>query len=137
AAGEEAGADSVEKEAVVLTDQALELHRSCILIDGHNDLPWELRTKGSSNFDQLDIAQPQKKLHTDIERLRQGGVGAQFWSVYVPASTAYRGTALTMTLEQIEIVHAMMDRYPETFELALTVDDIERIHAAGKIASLI
>ncbi|MEO8498029.1 MAG: dipeptidase [Planctomycetota bacterium] len=107
------------------------------MFDGHNDLPWALRTKASSSFAKLDIAQSQPELNTDIARLRKGNVGAQFWSVYVPADTAKRGNALLQTLEQIELVHAMIERYPETFEFARTVDDIERIQAVGKIASLI
>jgi membrane dipeptidase len=123
---------------VVLTDEARELHASSLVIDGHNDLPWELRQQAQGRFDRLDIAKPQpKKLQTDIPRLRQGGVGAQFWSVWVPGSTANRGEALSTTLEQIALVKAMIARYPETFELALTTDDIERIHKSGKIASLI
>ena len=122
---------------VVLTDEARVLHKRAIVIDGHNDLPWELRMKGSLTFKRFDISKRQDSMHTDIPRLREGGVGAQFWSVYVPASTAYDGTALTATLEQIEMVEAMLDRYPETFELALTVADIERVYSEGKIASLI
>ena len=73
---------------------------------------------------------------TDIARLRAGGVGGQFWSVYVPAEHAGQ-RAVTATLEQIDIVHRMMRKYPETFELALTADDVERIFKKGKIASLI
>jgi membrane dipeptidase len=123
---------------VVLTDEARELHASSLVIDGHNDLPWELRQQTRGRFEQLDIAKPQAgKLHTDIPRLRQGGVGAQFWSVWVPGSTAKRGEALSTTLEQIALVKAMVSRYPETFELALTTNDIERIYKSGKIASLI
>lgn len=122
---------------VVLTPEAERIHKNCILIDGHNDMPWEIRKQGSRTFDQLDISKPQTTLQTDIPRLRQGGMGAQFWSVWVPATTAYDGTALVSTLEQIDLVHAMINRYPDTFELALTVDDIRRIHSKGKIASLI
>ena len=125
------------REPVVLTDAARGLHQDALVIDGHNDLPWELRSQGSLSFERLDLAKPIPTTHTDIPRLRQGGIGGQFWSVYVPASTAYDGTALIATLEQIEMVHAMIDRYPDTFESALTADDIERIHAQGKIASLI
>ncbi len=122
---------------VVLTPQAAELHRSLLVIDGHNDLPWAMRTLAARSFENLDIAQPQEKLQTDIPRLRAGGVGAQFWSVYVPGETLQEGTSLAQTLEQIEVVHAMIDRYRDDFELALTSDDVERIHSAGKIASLI
>lgn len=122
---------------VVLTDAARRLHASVLVIDGHNDLPWELRKQAAGQFERMDISQPQASLQTDIPRLRQGGVGAQFWSVWVPVDTAKRGAALSTTLEQIDLVHRMLARYPETFELARTADDIERIHRAGKIASLI
>ena len=73
---------------------------------------------------------------TDIPRLAAGGVGGQFWSVYVPAELTGQ-TAVTATLEQIDVVHQMMRRYPRTFELALTADDVMRIFKRGKVASLI
>src|SRR5688500_5909900 len=80
AAGEAESAAEA-RPPVVLTDEARKLHKSSLLIDGHNDLPWELRTQAQGRFDRLDIAQRQPKLHTDIPRLREGGVSAQFWSV--------------------------------------------------------
>src|SRR5688572_7367595 len=126
-----------ERVPIVLTERARELHRRSLVIDGHNDLPWEVRTQGESNFDKLDISQSQPALHTDIPRLRQGGVGAQFWSVWVPVDLGYKGEALATTLEQIELVRAMVARYPDTFGLALSTADIERLHGEGKIASLI
>ncbi|MDZ4659307.1 MAG: dipeptidase [Bythopirellula sp.] len=129
--------ESRERPTVVMTSEGERIHRSAILIDGHNDMPWEIRMQGSRTFERLNIAEHQESLQTDIPRLRKGGMGAQFWSVWVPAATAYDGTALTATLEQIDLVHAMIDLYPEDFELALTTDDIRRIHGAGKIASLI
>lgn len=119
-----------------VSEEAMEIHQSGMLFDGHNDLPWTMRMRGGSSFDKVDIAQPTP-FHTDIPRLRQGGVKAQFWSVYVPASTMTTGNALIQTLEQIQLVHDMCDRYPDVFELALTADDVERIVADGKIASLI
>jgi membrane dipeptidase len=128
---------NVEREPIELRDAARELHRRSLVVDGHNDLPWEIRTKGSSDFSKIDISQPQPELHTDIPRLREGGVGAQFWSVWVPVDLGYRGQALATTLEQIELVKLMLSRYPESFNLALSTGDIERIHADGKIASLI
>ena len=121
----------------MLTDRARRLHGSALLIDGHNDMPWEIRQQARGEFDRLDISKEQRSLQTDIPRLRQGGVGAQFWSVWVPVETAKRGAALTTTLEQIELVKAMIARYPQDFELALAAADLERIHATGKIASLI
>ena len=122
---------------VVLTPEAIKLHGECLLIDGHNDLPWELRTKAGLSFHDIDVAKAQPKLHTDIPRLRKGNVGAQFWSAYVPADTNKKGTAVRMTLEQIDVIHTLIKRYPNDFELALGTDDIVRIRKAGKIASLI
>jgi membrane dipeptidase len=126
-----------DRGPVVLTEAAKKLHASTLVLDAHNDMPWEVRKQGSSNFDKMDISKPQPTLQTDIPRLRAGGVGAQFWSVWVPVEAGYRGEALSTTLEQIDLVKRMIARYPETFELALTADDIDRIHMEGKIASLI
>src|SRR5581483_5933348 len=122
---------------VVLTEDALRIHRNALLVDGHNDLPWELRKTGGAGFRDVDIAHPQPKFHTDLPRLRKGGVGAQFWSAWVPSSTAAKGKAVTTTLEQIDVIHRMVKRYPNDLEMASGPDDIERIHKAGKIASLI
>ncbi|MEX2093115.1 MAG: dipeptidase [Pirellulales bacterium] len=126
-----------ERAPIVVTDKARELHARMLVIDGHNDMPWEIRKQGSSDFSKMDISRPQPTLQTDIPRLRAGGVGAQFWSVWVPVDLGYKGEALATTLEQIELVKQMINRYPDTFELALSTDDIERIHKQGKIASLI
>jgi membrane dipeptidase len=122
-------------DAALLT-RARALHKQVPLIDGHNDYPWELRQKAGRDLAKLDIASSQPGIHTDIARLKTGGVGGQFWSVYTPSDFAGQ-TAVTATLEQIDIVHRMMKKYPETFELALTADDIERVFKKGKIASLI
>jgi membrane dipeptidase len=109
------------------------------LIDGHNDLPWQYR-KRSNDLGAIDLAHDTSKLRppvvTDIPRLRAGGVGAQFWSVYVPPIPP-GPSAVQAVLEQIDVVHRMVARWPETFEPALTAADIERIHRQGKIASLI
>lgn len=126
-----------DRGPIVLTDAARKLHSGSLVIDGHNDMPWEIRKQGSSDFDKMDISKPQPTLQTDIPRLRAGGVGAQFWSVWVPVEAGYRGEALSTTLEQIDLVKRMIARYPDTFELALTADDVDRIHKEGKIASLI
>ncbi|MFL5342076.1 MAG: dipeptidase [Gemmataceae bacterium] len=132
-----ANADDKPRGPVKLTDEALRIHREAIVVDGHNDLPWQYREKKDLSFSAIDIAKPQPALHTDIPRLRQGGVGAQFWSAYVPAETRKEGTAVKMTLEQIDVIYRFVRRYPETFEMAYGVADIERIHKEGKIASLI
>jgi len=120
-------------DAALLT-RAKALHKQVPLIDGHNDYPWALRENAASDLDKIDISKPQPTIMTDIARLRAGGVGGQFWSVYVPADDP---RPVTSTLEQIDIVHRMMRKYPDTFELALTADDVERIFKKGKIASLI
>lgn len=122
---------------VKVSDEALRIHRDALVIDGHNDLPWKTREKADPFFKKYDIARSQPKLHTDIPRLRQGNVGAQFWSAYVPAETARERTAVKQTLEQIDAIHRLVRRYPDTFALALSADDIIRIHKEGKIASLI
>lgn len=119
-----------------LLDRARSLHQKSPLIDGHNDYPWALREKAQRDLDKLEMTKPQPSIMTDIPRLKSGGVGGQFWSVYVPAELAGQA-AVTATLEQIDIVHRMMRKYPEAFELALSADDVERVFKKGKIASLI
>jgi membrane dipeptidase len=125
-----------QQAETALLERAQALHKQVPLIDGHNDYPWALRENAERDLDKLDISKPQPSIMTDIGRLRAGGVGGQFWSVYVPADLQGQA-AVTATLEQIDIVHRMMRKYPETFELALTSDDVERIFKKGKIASLI
>jgi membrane dipeptidase len=122
---------------VRLSEEASRIHREAIVIDGHNDLPWQFRAKKDLSFRTIDIARPQKDLHTDIPRLRQGGVGAQFWSAFVPSESMKDGSAVKKTLEQIDVIRRMVQAYPDTFEMAYSADDIERIHKNGKIASLI
>lgn len=119
------------------------------VIDGHNDLPWEIRDRFASNVDAVDLKQntaqlprdantprEQTPLMTDIPRLRAGGVGAQFWSVWVPTDSR-DATAVQLTLEQIDLVKRMVARYPDDFEMAYTAADILRIEQAHRIASLI
>jgi len=115
------------------------------LIDGHNDLPWEIRERFKGDFTAVDlesdtsrlaVAADQAPMMTDIPRLRAGMVGAQFWSVWIPVSV--QGfEAVQITLEQIDLVKRMNARYPRDFEMAYTAADIRRIHKAHKIASLI
>lgn len=122
---------------VTVSEHARELHFSSLVIDGHNDLAWEVRTRAGGDWDKADISQPQPRFHTDIPRLRAGGVGAQFWSVYVPANTRFRGQSAAMTLEQIALVRDMIKRYPQTFAFADSAADIKKIRKKGKIACLI
>lgn len=105
------------------------------LIDGHNDLPWEARERFGSDPRTIGLSLTGRT-HTDISRLRQGGVGAQFWSVYVPG-TLQADAAVTATLEQIDLVHRMIREFPEELELALTATDVESSFARGKVSSLL
>lgn len=109
------------------------------LIDGHNDLPWEIRSSFNNDLAAVDLNRDTRTLtpplHTDIPRLRQGRLGAQFWSVYVPASL--KGADATRAVwEQIDLTRRMIARYPRVFELADSADDIVRIHRSGRIASM-
>ncbi len=114
--------------------EATRIHHAGLLIDGHNDLPWELRRRCGGDLTALDLSERCDAGHTDLPRLRTGGVKAQFWSVWIP--TSQEAPARTV-LEQIDLVHRLIERYPDDLELAGTAADIERIAAAGKIASLI
>lgn len=105
------------------------------LVDGHNDLLWELRVRSGYDFDQFDIAAGCPTLHTDLPRLRRGGVGAQFWSVWVPSDMPGH-TAVTATLEQLDAFHRLLARYPDQLGLARSAADITRIAGQGRIASL-
>jgi membrane dipeptidase len=136
------------------TLDARALLRRFPLIDGHNDLPWALRARAGGDTSrvrltgpgdaaaepadqaEVNLAAPVAGTHTDLPRLAAGGVGAQFWSVYVPSSLAADG-AVTTVLEQIELARRMIARYPEALELALTADDVERVFASGRVASLL
>jgi membrane dipeptidase len=105
------------------------------VIDGHNDLPWAMRELCSYDLDQVDLAAGEPRLQTDIPRLRAGGVGAQFWSVFVPCSLD-GAAAVTATLEQIDFVRRLVERYDDVFALATTADEVEAAVASGRIASM-
>jgi membrane dipeptidase len=117
-------------------NRARELLAAHPVVDGHNDLPWALREQVAYDLDRLDISLDQRvRTHTDIPRLRAGGVGGQFWSVY--ASTELTGAeAVTATLEQIDVVRRITERYPQDLMLAVTADEMETARERGRIASL-
>jgi membrane dipeptidase len=106
------------------------------LIDGHNDLPWEIREKFALDPVAAGLTGRVAGTHTDIPRLVEGGVGGQFWSVYVP-STLAGDAAVTAVFEQVDLVHRMIAAYPGRFQLALRADDVDAAFAAGKVASLL
>jgi membrane dipeptidase len=125
-----------------ITERVRRLLVETPLIDGHNDVPWRYRERFGLSLDAMDFSGDLSGLDphmaTDLGRLRQGGVGAQFWSVYIPVPE--RGGApgdARLVIEQIDFVKQMCARYPDDLELALTAADVERIHAAGRIACLV
>lgn len=123
-----------------LVERARALLEEVPLVDGHNDAPWQFRERVGNVLGEIDFAAStldlEPPMHTDIPRLEEGGLGAQFWSVYVPVSLdGPEGTAAVM--EQIDVVYRLAELYPDTFEMAFGPDDVRRIHADGKIASLI
>ncbi|MGM0459706.1 MAG: dipeptidase [Bacteroidota bacterium] len=119
--------------------QAIDILERVPLFDGHNDAPYQYRNRVDYKFSDLDFydtTQLDNPMHTDIPRLKEGRVGAQWWSVYVPADIP-EDEAVKRTMEQIDFVYRMAERYPDEFEMAYTADDVERIFENGKIASLI
>ena len=128
--------------AETFEQRVVDVLKATPLVDGHNDIPWAFRRRANNRLDRIDLGADLTRIevptHTDIPRLREGKVGGQFWSVYVPISEYGGGPEHTqLVIEQIDFVHRLVDRYPETFELAYTASDIRAIHARGKIASLI
>ncbi|MFQ5675117.1 MAG: dipeptidase [bacterium] len=126
-----------DKPSPAAIEHARQILKEVPLIDGHNDLPWTIRNLEETPMDveAYDLRQRTPD-DTDIQRLRQGMVGAQFWSVFIPGEIKEQGYA-KVQLEQIDIARRVIEKYPEAFQLALTADDIESAFAAGKIASLL
>jgi membrane dipeptidase len=116
--------------------RAREILRDSPLIDGHNDLAYALRERAGLATSTVDLRQPQPDLDTDIPRLRLGGVGGQFWSVWVPAALP-EPDAVRQSLEQMDVAHAFIERYPEAFALATSADEAEAVFASGRVASLL
>jgi len=132
-------AEPVQNRSDPLLDRARRVLREVPVIDGHNDYPWQVREIAKGDLGALDIRRPQPAIHTDIARLTAGGVGGQFWSVYVPSTAPGEdpADAVSATLVQIDIVHRMMALYSQQMALALSADEIEKIQRTGKVASLI
>jgi membrane dipeptidase len=113
-----------------------DLLRAAPLVDGHNDLLWALREAREKDGREPDVAEVCPELQTDLPRLAAGGIGAQFWSVYVPSDLP-SDLAVTQTLEQIDALYELVRAHPDRLEHARTADDVERIAKGGKVASLI
>src|SRR5688500_19933561 len=95
-----------------LMQRALRIQHEVPLVDGHNDLPWQLRGKGASDFARMDFRGPLPMLHTDVPRLKEGRVGGVFFAAYVPYEAAERGIGARMALEQIDLIHRMVEHAP-------------------------
>ncbi len=132
AAMSQAGAQA---DSARLLARARALHRAIPMIDTHNDLPGAIRDGSGNDLAKMNPEGPLPKIDTDLPRMKQGQVGAQFWSAYVPASLV-RGGGATYALEQIDLIHRMVAQSP-SLRFATTAADIVRIHKAGRIASLI
>ncbi len=128
-------AQSIDPKVQARIDRIL---KATPLIDGHNDLPEQLRENYGMSVEGLASGGDQRKspVMTDMARLHDGRVGGQFWSVYIPSEVT-GDAAIRATLEQIDIVKRLVKAYPNDLELARTADDVVRIHEAGKVASLI
>jgi len=116
-------------------DSIEELLREVPLIDGHNDLPWQLFSRANHQLEQVDLHN-WPEVHTDIPRLRQGMVGGQFWALYVSCDTQYRD-GVRACLDSADVIHRFVAKYNETFQLTNTVAEIWDAFHKGKIASLI
>jgi membrane dipeptidase len=114
--------------------EARRIHADLPVVDGHNDLPWAIHLYADGDVARADPGNPLPQFHTDIERLRRGGVGVQFWSVYVPSSSQ---APLRQTLEQIDLTRRMIARNSDDLELATNAQDVSEIRAEGKIACLL
>ncbi len=125
------------QEDSALIRRALRLHRAVAMADGHNDLAETVVGRFGSSWDSANIGQSVPTLMTDIPRLRAGGVGAQFWSLWVAPGAAAGSGALRLALEQIDLLQRMMARWPDAFEPALSTKDIERAHKHHRVASLL
>jgi membrane dipeptidase len=120
----------------VPSDRIVELLRAAPLIDGHNDLLWALREAREKDGEQPDVGEPAPRFRTDLPRLEEGGVRAQFWSVYVPSDLP-TDRAVIQTFEQVDAFLRLLRTHPGRLELARTADDVERIAAQGRVASMI
>ncbi len=117
-----------------ISDRARAIHEEALVWDGHNDLPWRIRRETELAIDPMELERRLDEGHTDLVRLGESGIDAQFWSVYVPAGEPYPTATI---LEQIDLVKRLADRYPDHLEMAYTADDVVRIAASGRTASLL
>ena len=126
-----------QADSTALLARARRLHAQSPLVDGHNDLPWEIRSRAQSDLEKMNPDLSLTELNTDLARLRAGGVGGVFWAAYVPVETiGHAPGPARVALEQIDLIHRMVARSPG-MEMAYTAADVERIHREHKVAALI
>ena len=130
-------APSAAQQPAPELERARRILREAPIFDGHNDLPSRILQELDGDPRGVDLSQPQPRFHTDLVRLRNGGVGAQFWSAYVSMDSIPTGADLRQALRQVDVVHRLIEAYPEQLVLARSAADVERAWREGKIASLI
>ena len=132
-----AGSVASGAEPMKMSDEALRIHQHAFVIDGHNNLIMKFAKQASLSIDSVDLSQSQPSLHTDLPRLKQGGVGAEIFATYVSTDSVKKGMAVRQTLEQIEQLGKLLSRSKGEIEFAFGSEDLERIHKNGKVAALV
>ncbi len=128
---------AIAAEPMKMSDDAMRIHRESFVIDGHNNLIMKFAKQANLSIDAVDLGQSLPTLHTDLPRLKQGGVGAEVFATYVSTDSVKKGTAVKQTLEQIEQLGKLLGRSGGEIEFALGSEDLERIHNKGKVAALV
>ncbi|MCK5068280.1 MAG: dipeptidase [Bacteroidales bacterium] len=122
---------------ITLTEEALRIHREALVLDGHNDMPGKILDKGLNSSPGFSLNEAQPQLHTDIPRLRKGGVDAQVWVAYVSPGYMRTGGGNLNCIEQIKLIHSLVNSHSDDLELATTAGEITAIAGRGKIAALV
>jgi membrane dipeptidase len=124
-------------EPTIVTPQAYQLHQESLLFDGHNNLLRALLKRSPQLPATIDLQRHQSFLHTDFPRLRQGGVGAEYFAIYVSSDSVKKGTAVRETLEQIDALKSLLARYPDTWGLATSSEELLKLRGEGKVAGVL
>lgn len=128
--------DRYAREASDYDQRAEKILQETPLVDGHNDIPWQLRKNYMNRLENVTLDKDNPSFHTDIPRLRKGRVGAQFWSAYVSCRNQFTDS-VRLFAEQIDVIHRMVDKYSEDFVFVTSAQGIKDAHNDNKIASLI
>ena len=122
---------------IILTEEALHIHQEALVLDGHNDMPGNILDKGLNSKPGFSLNEHQSRLQTDIPRLRQGGVDAQVWVAYVAPEHMRTGGGHKAAIEQMKLIHQLVNTHSGDLELATTAGEITSIADRGKIAALV